>query len=339
MIPTDPLTALVTTAISLLPWVADKIAEHFLQKGLDASAGQIKKWANSRETQEQLRAAIEFALAKTRREPSFFDFGQLFHPESLARDVVHVALTPHLLANPDYNEILRGSRQLTADREHARAALEFFFGIFRHQWEKQPAFAALRHDYEATLTHRQVQEVAQTIDEALQELGVIRQRLEAGIPTFPATPRPPSPDLVRAYLEEVAKQKPYILWSDQTYIDRNVAKTEDLFARTVTRYYTRALERKEKAKSEPLEAALAREGKLVLLGEPGLGKTTSLVHLAWEAAKRQLCEGSEPSQSSPPEIPIYVELKYYDGEAELEPLLARRINEIRCCPCETLVMS
>jgi len=143
----------------------------------------------------------------------------------------------------------------------------------------------------------------------------------------------PEPALVKAYLEEVAVQKPYVLWSDQTYIDRTVAKTEDLFTRIVARYDPRTIDREDKAKPEPLEPVLAREGKLVLLGEPGLGKTTSLVHLAWEAANRALSkppEGSEPSGGSPDEIPIYVELKYYNGETELETLLARRVNEILC---------
>jgi HEAT repeat protein len=132
----------------------------------------------------------------------------------------------------------------------------------------------------------------------------------------------PEPTLVEAYLEQVAAQKPYVLWSDRTYIDRTVARTEDLFARIVTRYDPHTPERAEKAEPEPLEQALACKAKLVLLGGPGLGKTTSLVHLAWEAANRALAapQGGE--------IPIYVELKYYTGEAELETLLARRVNEI-----------
>jgi hypothetical protein len=140
----------------------------------------------------------------------------------------------------------------------------------------------------------------------------------------------PEPTLVEAYLEQVAAQKPYVLWSDRTYIDRTVARTEDLFARIVTRYDPHTPERAEKAEPEPLEQALACKAKLVLLGEPGLGKTTSLVHLAWEAANLALAKppaGSDPAGGSP-EIPIYVELKYYNGEAELETLLARRVNEI-----------
>lgn len=138
-------------------------------------------------------------------------------------------------------------------------------------------------------------------------------------PSFSAT-------LVDAYLTEVANQNPYAAWSDETYIKRSVAKESDPFSRTVTPYQSLASEREEKSKSEPLETALVREGKLVLLGEPGLGKTTSLLHLAWTSANQAL--GSSNSPRHDREIPIYVELKYYNGEGELETLLAQRVNHV-----------
>ena len=130
------------------------------------------------------------------------------------------------------------------------------------------------------------------------------------------------PGAGKVYLKEVATQKPYILWSDQTYIDRIVARTDDLFARTVARHNPREPEREKQAEPEPLEPALAGEKNLVLLGEPGMGKTTSLQHLAWKAAKRALAKPRDC------EIPIYIELKYYNGEPELETLLARRVHSI-----------
>jgi HEAT repeat protein len=61
-----------------------------------------------------------------------------------------------------------------------------------------------------------------------------------------------------------------------------------------------------------------------------MGKTTSLRHLAWEVARHALAKspaGSEPAGDSP-EISIYVELKYYKGAAELETLLARRVDDV-----------
>lgn len=135
-----------------------------------------------------------------------------------------------------------------------------------------------------------------------------------------AVPTPPAPELIQAYLKQVAAQKPYMLWTNQTYINRNVAKSDDIFSRTVARFDPRT--RKEKPKPELLEDALAREWKLVLVGEPGQGKTTSLLHLAWEAANRALA-----SQRNF-EVPIYIELKNYNGEPELETLLAHRVNQI-----------
>jgi hypothetical protein len=126
--------------------------------------------------------------------------------------------------------------------------------------------------------------------------------------------------VVRAYIEEVAAQKPYAIWNDQTFIGRTVADAGDLFSRTVAPFNARAPEREIKA--EDLDKALRTETKVVLLGEPGAGKTTSLLHLGWEIANRHL---NDPNDH---EIPIYVELKYYNGETEIELLLARRINEI-----------
>ena len=150
-----------------------------------------------------------------------------------------------------------------------------------------------------------------------QEELIILGKILAEVAKPPATRMlSPNVDLVRAYLQQVAAQEPYVLWSDQTYIDRTVAKSDDLFARSVARFGSRETE-----EPELLDIVLAREKKLMLLGEPGMGKTTSLLHLAWQAAQRGL---TNPSDA---EIPIYLELKYYSGE-ELETLLVRRVNDI-----------
>lgn len=162
----------------------------------------------------------------------------------------------------------------------------------------------------------------------------------------------PEPALIRAYLEQIASQKPYALWSDDTYIERTVVKADGLF-HTAVRYKSETsrvrdelgvppeiydeLDRRfglresfddaiggplaKQAEHEPLVDGLIRERKLVLLGEPGMGKTTSLLRLALEAARRSLAEEGDR------EIPVYIELKYYNGE-ELETLFARRMNDI-----------
>ena len=124
------------------------------------------------------------------------------------------------------------------------------------------------------------------------------------------------PALGKVYLEQLAAQKIPTLWDDTLYLDRAVAPSADLFARTVARYDPRIPEQNAKTNSEPIQTALVRERKLVLLGEPGLGKTTSLHASARDVA-----------QQAQGEIPIYAELKYYDG-SELETLLAQSVNKI-----------
>jgi hypothetical protein len=116
----------------------------------------------------------------------------------------------------------------------------------------------------------------------------------------------PDPLLIQEYLAQVAAQKPYVLWDDQTYIDRTVKPQDEeiFYPRLAARYDPRAPERD--AKPEPLDAVLAREKKLVLLGEPGIGKTTALLHLAWEAARNQV----SPRNLVPGKVPIYIELKW-----------------------------
>jgi HEAT repeat protein len=138
----------------------------------------------------------------------------------------------------------------------------------------------------------------------------------------------PTPALLEAYLQEIARQKPYALWSDQSqYIERSVTRIENLFSRTVLKYHPQSSERYEREEPETLDQTLAREDKLILLGEPGLGKTTSLLHLAWQAANDAL----NSERSIDPHslgVPIFIELKYYNAEQELEALLAGRVNQV-----------
>jgi HEAT repeat protein len=77
----------------------------------------------------------------------------------------------------------------------------------------------------------------------------------------------------------------------------------------------------------PLKEILQSEGRLMLLGEPGMGKTTSLLHLVWESASYSL-SSLQVQDIDVTEIPIHVELKYYDGEPEFETFLARKVNDI-----------
>lgn len=124
-------------------------------------------------------------------------------------------------------------------------------------------------------------------------------------------------NLVEAYLKGIIAQKPYTLWNDELYLQRAVIKANAK---------PNKLHDEESDSSEELEEVLAREKKLTLLGEPGIGKTTSLQHLAWKAASHALNAPSSSKQRI--EIPIYIELKNYQGEPELETLLASQVNKV-----------
>jgi hypothetical protein len=140
-----------------------------------------------------------------------------------------------------------------------------------------------------------------------------------------AEPSPPGRKLVKLYLQEVAAEPVRTLdgevLDETAVIPREVTEQEayGLFPRFAAAYRPGVSE-EEEAEPEPLEKMLAREKRLVLLGEPGMGKTTSLRHLAQVEAQQALAGSGD--------ISIYVELKNYAGEPELETLLARRVDDI-----------
>jgi HEAT repeat protein len=205
--------------------------------------------------------------------------------------------------------------------------------------DEQAAFLGRVQDFKAGYFRRprftNPAQLAEWVKEDLAQLiaRVVHEKLRGA----------PDPLLIQEYLAQVAANKPYVLWDDQTYIDRTVKPQDEeiFYPRLAARYDPRAPERD--AKPEPLDAVLAREKKLVLLGEPGIGKTTALLHLAWETAQRAMTAAQLPifdcrlpiadhitnrkSKIENPFIPIYIELKYYEG-GELETLLARRINDM-----------
>jgi hypothetical protein len=94
-------------------------------------------------------------------------------------------------------------------------------------------------------------------------------------------PGSPSHKLVQAYLQEVAAEPVHTL-ADKVlgaeFIPREVTaqETGGLFSRFAAAYRPSVpteAETSSLAKPEPLEAVLAQEKRLVLLGEAGMGKT------------------------------------------------------------------
>ena len=138
-----------------------------------------------------------------------------------------------------------------------------------------------------------------------------------------AGPRPLDRKLVQLYLREVAARPVRDLQDRElAYVPREARERRpELFPRRVTAYRrpVSGTEVGGPGFAEPIESVLARQRRLVLLGDPGAGKTTTLRHLARKAAERALAD------SGP--VPVYVELKRYDGQADLAPLLAQAVNE------------
>lgn len=133
----------------------------------------------------------------------------------------------------------------------------------------------------------------------------------------PAEPNSPSSVIVTKYLEGIADEAS----STEIFIRRKV--------RELTTSTSFLMSRPESAIPEPsedlIDAATARVGKLVLLGEPGSGKSTVLSHFELDSAIETLKDREILEEFL---IPIRIQLKDYTGENELEILLAVRVNAI-----------
>lgn len=84
------------------------------------------------------------------------------------------------------------------------------------------------------------------------------------------------------------------------------------------------VETKLEAKPESIESALESFDKIVLLADPGLGKSTALTYLESVVASNTL-HGCKTAWHG---IPIRLELKSYAGESDLEMLLAARVDQV-----------
>jgi len=155
-----------------------------------------------------------------------------------------------------------------------------------------------------------------------QGLRTILKNLERQLPS----------DLIHAYLEKVASQRIENLLEDNLYLDREAQQHEEqLHSRSVSYFKHDSEDEKKFSQPEPLDRIVDHESKVILLGEPGIGKTTSLQHLARDAARRILSHSVEASDYANETIPIYAELKTYRGES-LEAWLAEQVEKVlkRC---------
>jgi hypothetical protein len=197
----------------------------------------------------------------------------------------------------------------------------------------------------------------ETAQEALERLQAIRPKpdeisvelLEKRTPPTPLLH--PQAHLLRLYLRSLHPGKSRVVWSeDGEYVgllsacynnrDRNGHPDVDYIIKRWVKCLETNLEprlplsasKKMRGRGVPFEMALEHNPKMLLLGESGAGKTTVLQQIAYEIVERIYSDVTDPNtplkHRKPIEIPIRVELKNYNGETELEELLARSMNDV-----------
>jgi formylglycine-generating enzyme required for sulfatase activity len=122
---------------------------------------------------------------------------------------------------------------------------------------------------------------------------------------------------VLAHLEAIIVDETYERWSDDRYIDEKARP----LPMNVSLYEPRsALRMEEEPREDLIEAVDREEGRIVILGDPGAGKTTALERLMWVTATKSLDKPEELV------IPVFVPLSRYGGERDLLPLLRAALN-------------
>ncbi|MBR1231638.1 serine protease [Bradyrhizobium sp. AUGA SZCCT0182] len=137
---------------------------------------------------------------------------------------------------------------------------------------------------------------------------------DQAIATRPAEPGSPNAVLVTNYLEQLAAD----IGLGQLFINRKVVREPKAGEPPPS-------DETVEPPDEALGDAIERANKLVLLGTPGLGKSTVLKHFETQTAAQVLQDITSQERFT---IPVLIELKNYRGEAEIESLLAERVNVV-----------
>lgn len=309
-----------------LAWAAEQAAEALVEEGAKATARRIAARLRGDPAQKQLRTALEEAIAALRRKERFLEVADALdlNGSFILEEAAKVATFG---AEPDLDHILRWSLGLPEEkRVLAREALEFLFAQLRQALYNQSEFQEIWQLWEAQLTREGVERLVQEFSLAREHLADLTQAARdarVGLYVRPAAPLP-DPLQVQLYLEEMAAQPVMDLERRElAYVSREAReRRHELFPRQVIlhrpdRPSSEQLQAKDRSK--PVEDVLARQRRLVLLGDPGAGKTITLRHLAREAAEKALAGDGA--------IPVYIELKRYKGQADLAPLLAQAVDE------------
>jgi len=142
-----------------------------------------------------------------------------------------------------------------------------------------------------------------------------------------------------AYIDGILDNEEEFVWQDAVYIPLDVEKKADPkdkelrrtlpsvadFLQTVTKYQHSTLpgeekERSDRTESMPLMEAIEKHRKLVILGEPGAGKSLSLRHLVVELARKRKNNPDLP-------IPVLIELRNFGIRGkDLTALISDRLD-------------
>jgi HEAT repeat protein len=134
-------------------------------------------------------------------------------------------------------------------------------------------------------------------------------------------PKPPTLPDMRPYLRAIVESERFVRWADERYIEE---KTRPLPMRVAPFELRAPKEWPKRDLIEAVEEIFSREDaarrRVLILGDPGAGKTTALERLTLLYAQRALANNTP--------LPILVPLDLYKGQDSLIPLLVASLNEV-----------
>ena len=108
---------------------------------------------------------------------------------------------------------------------------------------------------------------------------------------------------IQTYLDDLTQVPEYARWADQPYVRK---EDEDHYIQTQSKIlplFASPFDEDVGRRREDLLDVIHASDRLLILGEPGVGKTAALERIMWETAN-----------ANGPVIPIYVPLSYYEGD-------------------------
>ncbi len=205
-------------------------------------------------------------------------------------------------------------------KERIQVAVSKYLRILRDELANLPGEVRDKLNTIATLS---IQDNTSRMADSLEK---IEQRLVTNRIYFPKTlPSEISqdlPNIPEIYLNILATNPIETLWNNEPMLYRSVImRREVVFNYSIAKPNTSA-RKQDYEETKSLEEMLRNELRLILLGDPGMGKTTSLQNYAKKIASESL-EKNLINRI----IPIYLELRTYRGEG-FETWITEQIEKV-----------